>query len=128
MAAVDAEAEAPGDPDAAAEDEGLIAADADAARVGPAGPVAEAVADVPAHPAARMATAMAAQRNVRIVALERRLIDSPIGPRPPRIRGHGESGRAEHAGRRVRLSNAGTRHLSLIPDTACNPGLPGTFC
>jgi hypothetical protein len=39
------------------------------------------VAVAPPHPATRSATAMAARRRVRVVTLEGRLIDSPIGGR-----------------------------------------------
>jgi len=67
----------PCEPDAAADGEALIRADGEAAVVG----VGEAVAVAPPHPATRSATAMAARRRVRVVTLEGRLIDSPIGGR-----------------------------------------------
>jgi hypothetical protein len=70
-------AEAPGEPDAAANGGALAPADGDTVTVSAGGSVGEAVVDAPPHPPARIAAAIAAQRGVRIVALERRFIDSP---------------------------------------------------
>jgi hypothetical protein len=72
-----AEAETPEKPDAAADGEALIRADGETAIVA----AGEAVAVAAPHPATRSATAMAAQRRVRVVTLEGRLIDSPINGR-----------------------------------------------
>jgi hypothetical protein len=55
------------------------AADGEAATVDEGRGVGEDVEDAPPHPSTRIATATAARRKPPKVALERRLIDSPIG-------------------------------------------------
>ena len=69
----------PEGPDAVADGEAPDTADDEAAAVDAGRGVGENVEDAPPHPSTRIATAMAARKTPRNVALERRLIDSPIG-------------------------------------------------
>jgi hypothetical protein len=71
-------AEGPGGPETAADGEAPVPADGEAV-VDAGGGVGEDVEDAPPHPSTRIATAIAARRKPRKVALERLLIDSPIG-------------------------------------------------
>jgi hypothetical protein len=72
-------AEGPEGTDTATDAVAPVPADGEAAPAGESWGAGEDVEDAPPHPSTRIATAIAAWSKPRKVALERRLIDSPIG-------------------------------------------------